>query len=59
VKGYSSLQTAQAAAARMRARGYSVRIQVRNGWYVLELDTSTPPTNDNPPPFPAPPPEAA
>jgi hypothetical protein len=59
VKGYSSIVRAMEAAQRLRERGYLVRIEVRNGWYVLDLDTTTPPTNDNPPPFTAPPPEAA
>ena len=55
MKGYSKLTTAVEVASRLREHGYAVRIQVRNGWYVLELDT--PPPNDNtPPPTP---PEAA
>lgn len=54
MKGYSKLTTAQEAAGRLRERGYAVKIQVRNGWYVVELDV--PPPNDNVPPEP---PEAA
>lgn len=53
MKGYSKLTTAVEAASRLREHGYAVRIQVRNGWYVLELDT-TPPPNDNAPPPPSP-----
>lgn len=52
MKGYSKLTTAVEAASRLREHGYAVRIQVRNGWYVLELDT--PPPNDNAPPPPSP-----
>jgi len=55
VKGYSNLTTAQEAASRLREQGHNVKINVRNGWYVIELDT--PPPNDNA--APPEPPEAA
>ncbi len=41
MKGYSRLETAQAAAERLRAQGHAVTTDMRNGWYVLHV-TSEP-----------------
>ena len=49
MKGYSKLETAQVAAERLRARGYTVTVETRNGWWVLNLTGGPFHANDNTP----------